>query len=188
MANTDAVKMAQLQYFGQEFKKEQDKQIETKATKATTLAGYGITDAMTSDEVNTELGKKATKSSTLAGYGITDAMTSEQVQTAISTAVNQSKHLKKTIATAEEIAGYETDPSTADPNMIYLLKDETVTGEDKYKEYTVIGEGDSMTFVCTGSTSIDLSGYVKSEDMSYATNDDVDAAITAIFGTAQATE
>ena len=115
-------------------------------------------------------------------------MTSDQVQTAISTAVNQSKHLKKAIATAEEIAEYAANPTTADANTIYLLKDETVTGEDKYKEYTVVGEGDSMVFVCIGSTSIDLSGYVKSEDMVYTTNDDVDAAIAVIFGTAQTSE
>ena len=82
-----------------------------KADKATTLAGYGITDAYTKEEVNAELLLKASqqdhnalvdvvnnkantadvytkgeadekfaeKASTLAGYGITDAYTSKQV-------------------------------------------------------------------------------------------------------------
>ena len=50
-----------------------------KADKATTLAGYGITDAYTKNEVDSELGKKADKATTLSGYGITDAYTKEQV-------------------------------------------------------------------------------------------------------------
>lgn len=44
-----------------------------KADKATTLSGYGITDAYTQTQVNDKLSVKADKSSTLAGYGITDA-------------------------------------------------------------------------------------------------------------------
>ncbi|MDO4952719.1 MAG: hypothetical protein Q4E34_02700, partial [Synergistaceae bacterium] len=44
----------------------------TKADKATTLAGYGITNAYTKAEAND---KFALKAETLAGYGITDAYT-----------------------------------------------------------------------------------------------------------------
>ncbi len=64
----------------------------TFAKKATTLAGYGITDAYTKTEVNTALDKKADasaltsglagkadKATTLAGYGITDALTYEEI-------------------------------------------------------------------------------------------------------------
>ena len=70
-----------------------------KADKATTLEGYGITDAYTRDEAdvkfatvdqlqadvsatNEELAKKADKATTLAGYGITDAYTKAEVDTA----------------------------------------------------------------------------------------------------------
>lgn len=88
-----------------------DEELAKKADKATTLAGYGITDAYTKEEVNAELLLKASqqdhnalvdvvnskantadvytkdeadekfaeKASTLAGYGITDAYTSKQV-------------------------------------------------------------------------------------------------------------
>lgn len=52
-----------------------------KANKATTLAGYGITDAYTKNEVNTSLANKADKATTLAGYGITDAYTQNEVDT-----------------------------------------------------------------------------------------------------------
>ena len=55
-------------------------QLADKADKATTLAGYGITDAATKTELNAKADKsalaaKADKATTLAGYGITDAET-----------------------------------------------------------------------------------------------------------------
>ncbi len=46
-----------------------------KAAKATTLAGYGITDAYTKAAADALLLAKAAKSTTLAGYGIGDAYT-----------------------------------------------------------------------------------------------------------------
>ena len=51
-------------------------QVANKADKATTLAGYGITDAYTKTEVDSAFAKKAT---TLAGYGITDAYTKDEI-------------------------------------------------------------------------------------------------------------
>ena len=74
-----------------------DEELAKKADKATTLTGYGITDAYTKSEVDAELLKKASqedhnelvdvvngkadKATTLAGYGITDAYTKDQVYT-----------------------------------------------------------------------------------------------------------
>ncbi len=57
-----------------------------KADKATTLAGYGITDAYTKTATDTALATKADKATTLAGYGITDA-------------------LSKTVTTQQTVAG-----------------------------------------------------------------------------------
>jgi hypothetical protein len=51
-------------------------QVANKADKATTLAGYGITDAYTKTDADNTFAKKAT---TLAGYGITDAYTKTEV-------------------------------------------------------------------------------------------------------------
>ena len=50
-----------------------------KADKASTLEGYGITDAYTKAEVNSSLNNKADKATTLNGYGITDAYTKSNV-------------------------------------------------------------------------------------------------------------
>ncbi|GEM_PF-268590 len=46
----------------------------TKAAKATTLQGYGITDAYSQSEINQFLSGKAAKATTLAGYGITNGL------------------------------------------------------------------------------------------------------------------
>ena len=61
-----------------------EEQINAKADKATTLAGYGITDAATKTELNAKADKsalaaKADKATTLAGYGITDGATMESL-------------------------------------------------------------------------------------------------------------
>ncbi len=55
-----------------------------KADKATTLAGYGITDAYTQTQINTALGEKADKATTLAGYNISDAYTETEVDNLLS--------------------------------------------------------------------------------------------------------
>lgn len=62
--------------------------IAAKATKSTTLSGYGITDAYTKTCTDTLLAAKATKSTTLSGYGITDAYTKTCVNTLLSAKQN----------------------------------------------------------------------------------------------------
>ena len=64
-------------------KQEADTLLEGKADKATTLDGYGITDAYTKQEADTLLEGKADKAATLAGYGIADAYTKAEVDALI---------------------------------------------------------------------------------------------------------
>ena len=54
-----------------------------KADKATTLAGYNISDAYTKTEVDSAIADKADKATTLAGYNIGDAYTKTEVDEAI---------------------------------------------------------------------------------------------------------
>lgn len=51
------------------------------ATKSTTLAGYGITNAYTKDEVNTELGKKANSSDVYTKTEVNDALANKLSKT-----------------------------------------------------------------------------------------------------------
>ncbi|WP_060495355.1 gp53-like domain-containing protein [Pseudomonas sp. GTC 16482] len=60
-------------------KAQADQLLSQKANNAITLGGYGIGDAYTKTEVNQLLALKAAVATTLAGYGITDAYTSAQV-------------------------------------------------------------------------------------------------------------
>jgi phage-related tail fiber protein len=60
-----------------------DRGVFVSGSNPTTLAGYGITDALTSTQVNNALNNKADKANTLGGYGITDALTSTQVNNAL---------------------------------------------------------------------------------------------------------
>lgn len=54
--------------------------VNVKADKATTLAGYGITNAYTQSEIDTKVNAKADKSTTLAGYGINNAYTKTETE------------------------------------------------------------------------------------------------------------
>ena len=58
-----------------------------KAAKATTLGGYGISDAYTRVQTDSAISSatkgKADKANTLSGYGITDALTTSQMNTAL---------------------------------------------------------------------------------------------------------
>lgn len=58
-----------------------------------------------------------------------------------------------------------TDPKKG---VIYLVKDATVPGDDKYKEYiaTVVPGSDpeKLTLTCIGDTSVDLSSYLQYTD------------------------
>ena len=85
-------------------KSETDTLLSSKADKATTLAGYGITDAYTTTETDNLLSAKANsadvytktesdnkfaeKATTLAGYGITDGYTKTEVDSALALKAN----------------------------------------------------------------------------------------------------
>lgn len=58
-------------------------EIDAKATKATTLNGYGITDAYTKTQVDAKVNAKADKATTLSGYNIGDAFTKDEVNAAL---------------------------------------------------------------------------------------------------------
>ena len=74
-------------------KTETDTAVGKKADKATTLTGYGIADAYTKTETDTAIGKKADKATTLTGYGIADAYTKTETDTAIGKKVDKATTL-----------------------------------------------------------------------------------------------
>lgn len=118
-----------------------------KADKATTLAGYGITDGVTDTElsdavsaINTSLTGKADKATTLEGYGITDAA-SDQELAAAKTELQGSIDTKADASTVTALES--TVAAKADQADLDTLED-TVNGLVSGQiTYEVIDESDS---------------------------------------------
>lgn len=119
-------------------------------------------------EIKTELTKKAnstdipTKVSELQNDSnyqtdtdVTTTLTPYATKTYVGEQISNADHLKREIVT--EIP----DASTADEHTIYMLKIESATGNDKYREYLLI----DGTMQCTGDTSVDLTDYAKTADI-----------------------
>ena len=128
-------------------------------------------------EIKTELAKKAnstdipTKVSGLQNDSnyqtdtdITTTLTAYATKTYVGEQISNADHLKREIVT--EIP----KPETADKNTIYMLKIESVTGNDKYREYLLI----DGTVQCIGDTSVDLTDYAKTTDVDKKLNNKAD--------------
>lgn len=62
----------------------------TAGSNPDTLAGYGITDAASKNELSSGLAGKANNATTLSGYGITDGATKDHVNNAVSNLLSKS--------------------------------------------------------------------------------------------------
>lgn len=71
-------------------------------------------------------------------------------KTYVDTQIANAGHLKREIVTTLPTA------ANADPDTIYMVKDTTAAGDDKYKEYMKIGNALEQI----GDTSVDLNGLV----------------------------
>lgn len=128
-------------------------------------------------EIKTELEKKAnstdipTKVSGLQNDSnyqtdtdITTTLTPYATKTYVGEQISNADHLKCEIVTGIP------KPETADKNTIYMLKIESVTGNDKYREYLLI----DGTVQCVGDTSVDLTDYAKTTDVDKKLNNKAD--------------
>ena len=141
-------------------KTETDTAVGKKADKATTLTGYGITDAYTKTETDTAIGKKADKATTLTGYGIADAYTKTETDTAIG-----KKADKATTLTGYGIADAYTKTET-----------DTAIGKKADKATTLTGYGITDAYT---KTAADAKITAATADMATKTQ------VTADIGTAK---
>ena len=86
---------------------------------------------------------------------VTTTLTTYATKTYVGEQISSADHLKREIVT--EIPS----PETADKNTIYMLKIESATGNDKYREYLLI----DGTVQCVGDTSVDLTDYAKKTEI-----------------------
>ena len=141
--------------------------VSNKADKATTLSGYGITDAYTKTQVNTSISSavsnKADKATTLSGYGITNAYTKTETQNYVTglgyqTAADVSAAISSSVAT---VMNYKGTKAT--------VSDLPATGNKTGDVWHVTA--DNGEYAWNGSAweslgpAIDLSGYVLASEL-----------------------
>ena len=110
-------------------------------------ADSGLTKSLA--DLTTEVGKKANAA---------DVYTKTEADTKIGEAVAAQGHMKAQVV--------EGTAQMTENNVLYLVKDDTVTGVDQYNEYILI----DGTPTLIGSTSTDLSGYAKTADQKVITD------------------
>lgn len=180
-----------------------------KADKATTLAGYGITNAYTKTEVDNALSGKVSPATTLAGYGITDAYTMTQTDTEIATAVADKADAATTLAgygitdayTKSEITGFgyqnATQVNTAISNAIAGITGITYEVVQSLPQtgqagviYLISNGGSSSNvydeyiwvnngYEKIGTTDVDLTDYMTFDDMVAITNSEIDTIVAS---------
>ena len=155
--------------------------ISGKADKATTLEGYGITDAytktQTDTQIDTKIANKADKATTLQGYGITDAYTKTEVDGKLSSVY---KPAGNTL-----FANLPT-PSAANLGNVYSMMD-AFTTDDRFiaSEPTQYPIGTNVVVVYINdrylfdvlSGFVDLSGYLETSDVVSITNEEIDTIV-----------
>ncbi|WP_297968306.1 YadA-like family protein, partial [uncultured Anaerovibrio sp.] len=142
-------------------KTETDTMLDQKADKATTLSGYGITDAYTKTETDTQLSQKADKATTLSGYGITDAYTKTETDTQLTQKADK----------ADSLSGYGiTDAYTKTETDTQLSqkadKADTLSGygiTDAYTKTDVDKKLETLTSVSDISKGIEVINNVNEQ-------------------------
>lgn len=161
-----------------------DTAVQNKADSATTLAGYGITDAYTKSEIDSKgfltsssIANKADKATTLSGYGITDAYTKTQVDSKLSSVY---KPAGNTL-----FANLPT-PSASNLGNVYSMMD-AFTTDDRFvasepTEYpigtnVVVVQVEEAYYFDVLAGFIDLSDYLKDTDMVAIQNSEIDTIV-----------
>lgn len=152
--------------------------ISGKADKATTLEGYGITDAytktQTDSQIDAKIANKADKATTLSGYGIADAYTKTEVDGKLSSVY---KPAGNTL-----FANLPT-PSAANLGNVYSMMDAFTTDERFVaSEPTAYPIGTNVVVIQVEDAYyfdvlagfVDLSGYWAKTDLVAITNQEID--------------
>lgn len=116
-----------------------------------------------------DISGKADKATTLAGYGISDAYTATQTDNKIAEAMANAGHLKREIVTTLP------EVSKANDHTIYMVLDSEGDGDNKYIEYMLV----NGAFERTGSSDVDLSGYLQTSDVTSITNSEIDTIVAS---------
>lgn len=162
---------------------------QTEANVKSTVEGYGYQTAaqvetaisgkgyQTANDVNTAITNKGYQTAADVDTAITNKgyQTSAQVNSAID------EKLKDITGISFAVVSALPETSAAKAGTIYLIAHAHGT-QDAYDEYVLVETTDSegnktSTFEKLGSTDVDLSGYVKTSDLTAITNDEIDTMV-----------
>ncbi|MFQ6777794.1 MAG: hypothetical protein ACLRFI_00645 [Alphaproteobacteria bacterium] len=150
--------------------------IATKATAATTLAGYGITDAYTTTETDAALDAKADKATSLAGYGITDAYTKSETDDLLDDKLNAN--------TAITASGEKNMVVQYDENGLVLKGTEAYTADevdDKFEALATTYDAYGAASAVQGSTTTTVAGLESNVgDITTLTTNTTSSTVAAI--------
>lgn len=169
------VKMQQLQYFGQEFKKEEDKLI---AAAENRCVAKEDGKSLVSNTDIAQIGTNKTAIETLAG-----ADTGKSVRTIANEELVAQlilENAKESLDTLQEIAAWiQSHPDDASAMNQAITALETLVGTipETATASDIVGYIEEEI----AKVNTNLDAYVKKEDLTYATNDDIDAMINEIF-------
>ena len=135
-----------------------------KADAATTLTGYGITDAYTKTETDTAIGKKADKATTLTGYGITDAYTktaADEKITAATADMATKTQVTADIGTAKTAleSAYQAADTALSDRAAALETAATGMSYDAGKNTTTFTGGVTATVLTAGEFKVGATGF-----------------------------
>ena len=128
--------------------------LEEHSTSLTALKEEIIKKANSSD-IPTKVSDLQNDSNYQTDTDVATTLTTYATKIYVGEQISSADHLRREIVT--EIPTSET----ADKNTIYMLKIESVIGNDKYREYLLI----DGTVQCVGDTSVDLTDYAKKTEI-----------------------
>lgn len=128
--------------------------LEEQSTSLTTVKEEIIKKANSSD-IPTKVSDLQNDNKYQTDTDVATTLTTYATKIYVGEQISSAEHLRREIVT--EIPTSET----ADKNTIYMLKIESATGNDKYREYLLI----DGTVQCVGDTSVDLTDYAKKTEI-----------------------
>ena len=170
---------------------------ETYAKKATTLEGYGITDAYTKTETSNQDAVVLAESEMYTDQRVTELKTT--LESDVDNKVNEVRVLvanntdnigtltetvdKLSVAVANisklELKRVDSISDIVEENVIYLVPNETTLEQNVYDEYIIVGYDDAGNTLVEmiGSTGVDLDNYVTNDVYQKHIEDCADSAV-----------
>lgn len=175
------VKIEQLQYFGQEFKKEEDKLIAAAENRCVPKE-EGKSLVSTTDIA--QIGANKTAIETLKAGEAVEGSVAKAVKDGINAFATEVSD-DATVNTFKELVDYAATHNAEYATLAGEVQGNTTAVGTLNGDAETVGSVDYKIKAAVDQINTNLDGYVKESDLTFATNDDIDNMITEIFATAE---